>query len=134
MLLRNGKIKYNNILDKIESILPPELLFPIVNYHHCMKCNIEDSQDMQYCRFCGIDKHLRIFRICKDCDKGIQDINLLSNKQFHTHCKNCIKPLVKLVYCERVKNIDLDYDKYYYVITYCEMCKIKKISIISHKD
>jgi len=132
MKLRSGKrlsgfmySKNNTLINKTSKTLPIELLRIIKNYHHCSKCEITDNKDKLYCDICERTKKLYIYRICEECDKDTSKSEFLINKNYFTHCEKCLKPLIKLVYCESFNVIDLNFSKYNYTIKKCNMCNIK---------
>lgn len=123
MRLRNGKI-YNNFVEECEVKLPPELLRIISEYHHCKKCYDEDNKGVKYCYICETNKKFISIRICRYCeiDTALEDI---FNGQHLNNCKQCMEPLVKLVYCEEFETIDLKYENYSFERSTCDICNIE---------
>lgn len=125
MKLRNGKLFGDDLNEYIIeqcNLIPKELTKYIVKYHHCTNCFIYDNKDEMICHVCGFNKKFKVFRICSFCD--IKKYGPVINNNYSTHCKLCLNPLIKLIYCDDFEDIDLRYELFNFKIVKCRECNI----------
>jgi hypothetical protein len=126
MKLRNGKLIGDTlneyIIEKCNTIIPEELTRYIVDYHHCNTCYLNDNKEEMICHVCGFYKKFKVYRVCSICDN--KKYGPLINDNYSTHCKICLSPLIKLIFCDDFEDIDLRYELFNFKKVNCNECKI----------